>query len=232
MPGKAQTDWYLLVLIAGTAVVAFVLGSAVTLWLGPAVGARDQSALGRLGPGTIVASQAGVAGAGPLRASNTDITSSKSQSVSSLMQPARSLASGRSVVSPESRQPIAGPAPAGQSAAAMMAAASQASQSAETKPEAGGASAALGAIQPARFSLQLGAFLEAANAKSLSGKLAAQGYAPISVDSPDGYGHVWHYVRLGAFADDHAAALSASELLEQTGIGAAIVRGSAASAGG
>ncbi len=54
----------------------------------------------------------------------------------------------------------------------------------------------------------------------------------MSINSPDGYGHVWHYVRLGVFADEHAAALSAFELLEQTGIGAAIVRGSAASAGG
>jgi cell division protein FtsN len=86
--------------------------------------------------------------------------------------------------------------------------------------------------QGRNFSLQLGAFLDAADAKLLSGRLAAEGYVPVSTDVPDGYGHVWHYVRLGAFADEQAASLTASELLERTGIAPVIVRGSAASAGG
>jgi SPOR domain len=63
-------------------------------------------------------------------------------------------------------------------------------------------------------------------------QLAARGYAPVSVDAADGYGRTWHYVRLGAFADERAAALAASDLFEQAGIGAVVVRVSAANAGG
>jgi hypothetical protein len=51
------------------------------------------------------------------------------------------------------------------------------------------------------------------------------------IEAADGYGRTWHYVRLGAFADEHAAALAASDLLERAGIGAAVVRLSAANAG-
>jgi cell division protein FtsN len=80
--------------------------------------------------------------------------------------------------------------------------------------------------------LQFGAFLDQAKAKSAADQLAARGYAPVSVDAADGYGRTWHYVRLGAFADQRAAALVASDLLAQAGIGAAIVRVAAANAGG
>jgi cell division septation protein DedD len=103
-------------------------------------------------------------------------------------------------------------------------------ESANPQQEAG--MAASGAAQGGMFSLQVGAFLDAANAKLLSGRLTSEGYAPMSIAAADGYGHVWHYVRLGAFADEQAASLIASEILERTGIASVIVRGSATSAGG
>jgi hypothetical protein len=62
-------------------------------------------------------------------------------------------------------------------------------------------------------------------------QLAARGYSPAPIDAADGYGRTWHYVRLGAFGDERAAALAASDLLERAGIGAAVVRLSAANAG-
>ena len=74
------------------------------------------------------------------------------------------------------------------------------------------------------FTLQFGAFLDQAKAKSMTDQLAARGYALVAADAADGYGRTWHYVRLGGFADERAAALAASDLLEQTGIGAAVVR--------
>ena len=78
--------------------------------------------------------------------------------------------------------------------------------------------------QAGNFTLQLGAFLDQAKAKSMADRLAARGYAPVAADAADGYGRIWHYVRLGGFADERAAALAESDLLEQTGIGAAVVR--------
>jgi cell division septation protein DedD len=93
------------------------------------------------------------------------------------------------------------------------------------------AAASPAAPQAGNFSLQLGAFLDQGKAKSVADQLAAQGYAPVAADAGDGYGRTWHYVRLGAFADERAAALAASDLLEQTGIGAAVVRVSTANAG-
>ena len=95
----------------------------------------------------------------------------------------------------------------------------------------------LGAANPAAgqagtFSLQFGAFLDQAKAKSAAAELAARGYPPVAVDAADGYGRTWHYVRLGAFADERAATLAASDLLAQAGIGAAVVRVAAANAGG
>jgi hypothetical protein len=78
--------------------------------------------------------------------------------------------------------------------------------------------------QAGNFTLQFGAFLDPAKAKSMADQLAARGYSLVAPDAADGYGRTWHYVRLGGFADERAAALAASDLLEQTGIGAAVVR--------
>ena len=89
----------------------------------------------------------------------------------------------------------AAPAPAAPASLASEAGASEASASAPASPAAAPAG---------DFSLQFGAFLDAAKAKSLIGQLAARGYSPASVDVADGYGQIWHYVRFGGFADEHA----------------------------
>lgn len=91
--------------------------------------------------------------------------------------------------------------------------------------------AKLSASQAGEYSLQLGAFLEAAKAKSLTAELLARGYTPDSIDAADGYGRAWHYVRLGAFPDEQAADRAAADLLVRAGIGAAVIRSSAANAG-
>jgi cell division septation protein DedD len=91
--------------------------------------------------------------------------------------------------------------------------------------------ASAAATQFGSFSLQLGAFLDAAKAKSLTDQIAARGYTPIATDAADGYGRTWHYVRLGVFADEHAASLGSSDLLKRAGIGSVVVRLSAANAG-
>jgi cell division septation protein DedD len=93
------------------------------------------------------------------------------------------------------------------------------------------ATTSAGATQPGSYGLQLGAFLDAAKAKSLADLTTARGYTPIAIDAADGYGRTWHYVRLGAFADQRVAALTASDLLERAGIGSVVIRLSAADEG-
>ena len=91
------------------------------------------------------------------------------------------------------------------------------------------------APQPSSYSLQLGAFLDAAKAKLLADQradpLAARGYSPALIDGADGSGRTWHYVRFGVFPDERTAALAASDLLEKAGIGSVVVRASSANAG-
>jgi cell division septation protein DedD len=226
MPSEGRVDWYWLTLMVGTAIVFFVIGCASTVWwFGGA--ARPVAALARdvalaAGGKPLGGPTGSAAGAGP----GTSAESINVAPASGDAAPAKSAASaGQPTASPASAGQGSPPGPAlatpaaaspGQTAAAAAAAGS----TAQPTPQAG------------NFSLQLGAFLDAANAKLLVGRLAAAGYAPVSIDAPDSGGHVWHYVRLGAFADQYAASLSAAEVLAQTGIAAVIVRGSATSAGG
>jgi len=206
MPRGEPTDWYLPVLIVGTALAAFLLGSATTIWLGmaplPALArsaALPQGATNVLGENQTTGSPAGRA---QMPAAQPPAPGSA--------QPAEAAAASAAPTPPataaSSAQPVASPASA-----------------------PGAVSAAI--PQGSDFSLQLGAFLDAAKAKSLTERLAARGYSPTSIEAADGYGRTWHYVRLGAFADEVAAALAASDLLERAGIGAVVVRLSAANAG-
>jgi cell division septation protein DedD len=82
------------------------------------------------------------------------------------------------------------------------------------------------------YSLQLGAFLDAAKAKALTDELAAQGYRPASIKAADGYGRTWRYVRFGPYPDARAATLAASDLFEKAGLASVVVPASSASAGG
>jgi len=102
-------------------------------------------------------------------------------------------------------------------------------------PVSAPAAASPAAPQPSSYSLQLGAFLDAAKAKLLADQradpLAARGYSPALIDGADGSGRTWHYVRFGVFPDERTAALAASDLLEKAGIGSVVVRASSANAG-
>jgi cell division septation protein DedD len=230
MPGREHSDWYPPALILGTALATFLLGSATAMWLFtkplPAVVVPTALAQGGaaapggpqmvlqpgLPPGPGEQSTAQGAAAGASRPAETVGLSSSSAA------PAAAASS-----SPETA--AASSAPAAPTAEA------------STSPSAAPAVSADGSASPAapqagNFSLQFGAFLDQAKSKSAAAQIAARGYAPVSVDAADGYGRTWHFVRLGAFADEHAAALAASDLLAQAGIGAAIVRIAAANGGG
>lgn len=224
MPGPEHSDWYPAALIVGTALATFLLGSATAMWLlaKPLPAAVGPTALTQGGAGVRGAQQMDLptgSPAGPARASTGQGTASNP------VQPAETVAGSSSPPppavaassSPSAASPVSAPAsPA----------------SAPASPASAPASARPAAPQAGNFSLQFGAFLDQAKAKSAADQLAARGYAPVSVDAADGYGRTWHYVRLGAFADQRAAALVASDLLAQAGIGAAIVRVAAANAGG
>jgi DedD protein len=207
MPGREHSDWYPLALIVATALVTFALGSAIAVWLVAAplpVIAEPKAAIPDIARARSDHETSGTAASpgGPAQASPPQTTSGPT--------PSAATASG----APPS--PTAKPS---------------------TSPSAAAAAANSGATSPAgpqggNFSLQLGAFLDETKAKSLVAQVATQGYAPVSVAAADGYGRTWHYVRLGAFADERAAAVAASDLLVRAGIGAAVVRVSATNAGG
>jgi cell division septation protein DedD len=205
MPRGARSDWHLPALIIGTAVMAFFLGSTTTLWLAtaPLTGvARGTNALNEK-PMSGDMSASASSPAGPAKASTVQETTSGSA------QPAETAAVSTAPFPPT---------------AAASAAQSAASQASPPSP-------AISPPQGGDFSLQVGAFLDAARAKSLADQLAARGDSPALIDAADGYGRTWHYVRLGAFADERAAALAASDLLARVGIGAAVVRVATANAG-
>jgi cell division protein FtsN len=240
-----RSDWYLPALIVGTALAAFFLGSATTMWLGAAPvpvtvrgAALAQGAAAALGKNESGGQKTAPAAspAGPAQATPAPALRSAQPPVAgaaSLAQPASSAASAPGDT--ETSGP-AGPAagttqaPASGSAQPNSAAAVSAAQPGASPASAPGP-ASPGASPAGEFGLQLGAFLNAAKAKLLVDQLAARGYSPAPIDAADGYGRTWHYVRLGAFGDERAAALAASDLLERAGIGAAVVRLSAANAG-
>lgn len=208
MPGREHSDWYPLALIVATALVMFVLGSVTAVWLVTA-------------PATVIAdpkiSLQGLTG----RARNPQTAGGAAASLS----PERTSPTQQTASSAATAAASAGGTPR------------QSPLTAAKSSAATAAGSAAGAVSPAapqggNFSLQLGAFLDEAKAKSLAAQLATQGYTPVSLAAGDGYGRTWHYVRLGAFADERAAAVAASDLLVQAGIGAAVVRVSAANAGG
>jgi cell division septation protein DedD len=205
MPSAERVDWYLLTLIVGTALAAFVLGSATTIWLGlPTLG------------GALTPSTAGLPHRSEAIGPESSSANASQAPTPQTPAPAKTVAAAAESAS----QPATSPAPV------------QGTASEATSPGAPAAGSATPAAPPVGdFSLQFGAFLDAANAKSLIGQLGARGYSPVSIDVADGYGHIWHYIRLGAFPDEQAAGRAASEVLERTGIGAAIVRVSAANAG-
>jgi DedD protein len=207
MPGRGHSDWYPLALIVATALTMFVFGSVTAVWLlGTPLPVIPQPQLSMQGTGA-AASGHQLAGTA---ASRLGPSASPQQRTTSGTTPSTAGTGGSSA------PPTAAPS---------------------RPPSAAAAASGSGAASPAtpqggNFSLQLGAFLDETKAKSLAAQVATRGYAPVSVVAADGYGRTWHYVRLGAFADERAAAVAASDLLVQAGIGAAVVRVSAANAGG
>ena len=201
MPRK-WSDWRFPVLVIGVALAAFLLGSAITIWLGTKPVASiaqaallPSSAMSRVGSGQ---------------------TTSPGQTTSLVASPPAAQATApksASVAPPAANAP---------------AAAAQPPVSPASTPGSDGPAAA----PPGSYSLQFGAFLDAAKAKSLTDQLAARGYATASIDALDGYGRTWHYIRFGAFRDESNAALAASDLLEKSGIASVVVRASPANAGG
>jgi cell division protein FtsN len=213
MPKGDRSDWYLPALIVGTALAAFLLGSATMMWLGSAL--------------LPVAAH----GAASARAPSNELA--KNQTTAQTTGPSGASAGPTQTPAAQTAGP-GSPQPA-EAAAASAAPPHAAATASATQPAAAPASAPGPASPPApqggNFALQLGAFLDAAKAKSLADQLAVRGYSPASVDAADGYGRTWHYVRVGAFGDEHAAAQAASDLLERAGIGAAVVRLPGANAG-
>ena len=199
MPSWGRVDWYLLTLSVGIALAAFVLGSATTIWLG----IPTPSAALVQGAASLFHRREISGPAGPSPTSTAQALAAQTPA------PAKTTAAAVG----SAAKPTASPAPSQRGVSD--AASSEASAAGPTSPPA---------PQVGDFSLQFGAFLDAANAKSQMSQLAARGYSPASIEVADGYGQLWHYVRLGAFPDEHAAALAASDLLETTGIGAAIIR--------
>lgn len=204
--------WYSPALIVGTALATFFLGSAVTMWLAtappPAVVQGTAAALGQAGPLAEKLTRGQITGGAGSPANQAQAPAAQ-KTASGSAQPAETAARS------------AAPPPSALAASAAPPTASPASVPGPASP----------APRAGDFSLQLGAFLDAAKAKSLTDQLATRGYSPASIDAADGSGRTWHYVRLGAFADERAAALAAADLVERTGIGAAVVRLSAANAG-
>jgi cell division septation protein DedD len=205
MRAGERSGWYMPALIVGMAVATFLLGLATAMWL-------PTASLPVVVPG-IASIQGRV---GMIDENRT------SGSAGSPEGPAQATAA--TVSAPGSAHPAVSPAPLSPAAVA------------SPVPPAAVPASAPGQASPAApkgadFSLQLGAFLDMTKAKSAADQLAARGYSPASTEAADGYGRTWHYVRLGAFNDERAAALAASDLFERAGIGAAVVRLSAANAG-
>ena len=191
------------VLIVGSALAAFLLGVVVTMWLGTVP----------LSATLPVASLAQVA---------SNVPAEKQTTLPDGTLPNSAQAHATPPAAPEPTQPAAEtpvrPSP-------------NVTGSAATPTSAPSAAANPAASQAGEYSLQLGAFLDAAKAKSLAAELLARGYTPDSIDAADGYGRAWHYVRLGAFPDEGAANRAAADLLVRAGIGGAIIRSSAAHVG-
>lgn len=209
MPSDGRTDWYLGGLVVGTALVSFLLGATATLWLGLAAA-----------PGAAAAQMAAAPMAGS--SARTTAAPAPNEAVPGRQPPTRSASGARAA---SAAAPAAIPAPADTAGPPVTAA--------PAGSAAAAAATADGTATPAGdFGLQFGAFLDSANAKSLLNQLTARGYKAASVEVPDGDGQIWHYIRLGGFADERTAAAAASAMLYQTGIGAAVIRLSAANAGG
>jgi DedD protein len=197
-----QRSWYLPVLIVGSALAAFLLGVVVTMWLGTVP----------LPATPPVAPLAQVASNAPAEIQTTPPDST-------LPNFAQAQAT-----------PPAAPASAQPAAETLVQHSPNVADSAAA-PASVPSGAQASASQAGEYSLQLGAFLDAAKAKSLATELLARGYTPDSIDVADGDGRAWHYVRLGAFRDERAADRAAADLLVGTGIGAAVIRSSAAQVG-
>jgi cell division protein FtsN len=189
-------------LIVGSALAAFLLGVVVTMWLGT----------GSLSATPPASPQAEVG-------SNTPAENRTSLPGGTLPNSAQAQATQPAVSGPA--QPTAA-TPVRSSPTVTDSAAASASVPSAAKPSVS---------RVGEFSLQLGAFLDAAKAKSLAAELLARGYTSDAIDAPDGYGRAWHYLRLGAFPDEEAADRAAADLLLRAGIGATVIRSSAASAG-
>jgi cell division protein FtsN len=213
MPKGDRSDWYLPALIVGTALAAFLLGSATMMWLGSAsLPAAARGAASAQAPSNVLAENRTLG----------QTTGPSGASAGPTQTPAAQTPAPGSPQPAEAAAVSAAPPHAAATASAAQPAAPPASAPGPPSPAA---------PQNADFALQLGAFLDATKAKSLADQLAARSYSPALIEAADGYGRTWHYVRLGAFADEHAAALAASDLLERAGIGAAVVRLPAANAG-
>jgi DedD protein len=208
MPGRGHSDWYPLALIVATALTMFVFGSVTAVWLlDTPLPVIPQPKISMQGTG---AAGGGHPLAGTAASRLGPASASPQQRTTSGTAPSTAATGG------SSPPPTAAPLRPSSAAAAA----------------SGSGAASPATPQGGNFSLQLGAFLDETKAKSVAVQVATRGYAPVSVVAADGYGRTWHYVRLGAFADERAAALAASDLLVQAGIGAAVVRLSAANAGG
>jgi cell division protein FtsN len=199
MPRRGWNDWYFPALILGLALTAFFLGSATTIWLGT-------------------------------------VSLSPTPRGAAVVQGAASGPNGNQTIGPADRPPAADQSPAAQAPGpAQPAAAAVAAQSTPVAAVSAAVPAsAPGTTNPAAsqaegYSLQLGAFLDATKAKSVAELLAARGFTPTAIDAADGFGRTWHYVRLGGYRDEDAAA-RASNQLARAGIGTAVVRPAAAHA--
>ena len=102
--------------------------------------------------------------------------------------------------------------------------------------------AGAGGVPPAPsapYALQLGAFLDrpdapgvaAGRAKALIAAATGQGFAAKAAPITDSEGRTWLAVRLGAYADEAAAAAAAGDLRQQTGLASTIVGAAAKSDG-
>lgn len=204
---RGWSDWYFPALIVGLALAAFFLGSATTIWLGTV--SLSSTLRG-----------AALAQGVPAAPSGNQTTGPADPPPSAAQTPATQTPA----IGPAQKIGLAQPAAAAAAAQSAPAVAiSAASPASAPGPTSGAAS------QAGQYSLQLGAFLDATKAKSVADQLAARAYTPIAIDAADGFGRTWHYVRLGAYRDEDAAA-RASDLLARAGIGAAVVRPAAAHA--
>jgi len=202
MPRPGLSDSYFPALILGLALTAFFLGSAVTIWL-------SRVSLSSTPRVAVLAQNLAAAPNGDQATGPADAPQTAAQSPGV-------PAPGREVTQPSTA--ATGAAAQSATAAAVSPTASPAPGPTKgTAPQAG------------QYSLQLGAFLDASKAKSAADQLVARGYTPTAIDAADGFGRTWHYVRLGGYRDEDAAA-RASNQLARAGVGTAVVRPAAAHA--